>query len=91
MDPDTLRLIFREVHTIKGLARGFQLQTLANLTHIAEERLSRLKQDGQSPPQKEVEDTLRPLVELLRNYQEILVEKFGLAMDSQLQVSALPE
>jgi two-component system chemotaxis sensor kinase CheA len=84
---DTLRLIFREIHTIKGLARSFQLQSLANLSHMIEDQLNPMKDETAPIAKIRVESILRPQYELFEKYTQILTEKFGIALDSKLQFS----
>lgn len=84
---ETLLLIFREVHTIKGLARSFQLQSLANLSHIVEDQLQPMRHSVDPVSKSAVELILQPLYERFEKYTEILTDKFGIALDSNLQLS----
>jgi HPt (histidine-containing phosphotransfer) domain-containing protein len=85
--PETLRFIFREIHTIKGLARSFHLQTLANLCHGVEDQLNPLKEEKAIVARTRVEGMLQPLHEIFKEYTDILTEKFGVALDSEMHVS----
>lgn len=85
--PETLRFIFREIHTIKGLARSFHLQTLANLCHGVEDQLNPLKEEKAIIARPRVEGMLQPLHEIFKEYTDILTEKFGVALDSEMHVS----
>lgn len=85
--PETLRFIFREIHTIKGLARSFHLQTLANLCHGAEDQMNPLKLEKAVIAKSRVENMLQPLHAIFREYTNILTEKFGVALDSEMHVS----
>lgn len=85
--PETLRFIFREIHTIKGLARSFHLQTLANLCHGVEDQLNVLKVEKAPLAKRRVEVILQPLHEIFREYTVILTDKFGVALDSEMHVS----
>jgi HPt (histidine-containing phosphotransfer) domain-containing protein len=88
--PETLRFIFREIHTIKGLARGFHLQTLANLCHRVEDQMTSLKDENAVIARQRVEDLLQPLHGIFREYTDILTYKFGVALDSEMHVSLTP-
>ncbi|HET9239749.1 MAG TPA: ATP-binding protein [Oligoflexus sp.] len=85
--PETLRFIFREIHTIKGLARSFHLETLANLCHGAEDQMNPLKEEKAIIARSRVELMLQPLHEIFRDYTTILTDKFGVALDSEVHVS----
>ncbi len=85
--PETLRFIFREIHTIKGLARSFSLQTLANLCHGVEDQLNTLKDEKAIIARPRVDVILQPLHDLFAEYTDILTEKFGVALDAEMHVS----
>jgi HPt (histidine-containing phosphotransfer) domain-containing protein len=89
--PETMRFIFREVHTIKGLARSFYLHKLASLSHEVEDQIQKLKHELAPIAGSQLQGVLQPLHDLLGQYTEILTEKFGIALDSKLQLSLSPE
>jgi len=80
-------LIFREIHTIKGLARSFQLATLASEAHLAEDRLAQLKTVSQGVTIESTKDLLKPLGLCLQKYLNLLNQTFSINLGSAENVS----
>jgi len=80
---DLIAFIFREVHTIKGLARSFQLLTLANTSHQVEDQLGELRKKSWLFDRKTLQDILQPLHTIYHHYVSILQTHFGVSAETQ--------
>jgi HPt (histidine-containing phosphotransfer) domain-containing protein len=69
--------IFRDVHTIKGLARTYGLGFLAECAHHCEDGISRLKMEGTELTSTVAMMLTRPLVECFNDYCGIFYSKLG--------------
>jgi two-component system chemotaxis sensor kinase CheA len=91
LEPEAVRFIFREVHTIKGIARTFHLLSMADISHKVEDQMQPLRLAMASVSGLQMESLLQPISDLLGRYAEILTDKFGIALDSKLQLSFTPD
>lgn len=79
---DTINLIFRSLHSLKGNARTHGLRYLANAVHEAESVFSSLRGEKDNNPswsQDELLETLKPIEILLAKYKHINDHKLGRA------------
>ncbi|MDQ3231877.1 MAG: Hpt domain-containing protein, partial [Pseudobdellovibrionaceae bacterium] len=74
LDSSSMSKLFRDVHTIKGLARTYDLSSLAECAHHCEDRISELKKRG-AFHRNEVIEILRPIEETLGKYADVTVNK----------------
>ncbi len=84
---ESFLLMFREIHTIKGLARSFNLSTLANTSHNAEDKLSSCRTDPSMISKNLVQEILGQIEACFQDYSHIVTEKFGIPLQSEEIVS----
>lgn len=77
LNPGHLSKIFRDVHTIKGLARSYHLSSLADAAHISEDAISRHKLVNRTASSAEASAFIEPLTRSLEKYADLLFNKLG--------------
>ena len=77
MHPNALALVFRNLHTVKGLARNFDLKSLTNSVHEAEQEIKNLQGKALSPEalavaQGKIDESYKVFEEYKRINNEVL-------------------
>ncbi|MGC9455916.1 MAG: Hpt domain-containing protein [Halothiobacillaceae bacterium] len=86
---DPIRLLHRNLHTLKGGARMAGLMNIAEITHLLEDRLDRARDRGVDNPRALVAlvqrtyDTLGTLIDRVRNMQPVPAQHELLALLSR--------
>ncbi len=77
MHPNALALVFRNLHTIKGLSRNFDLKSLTNSVHEAEQSIKNLQgttltPDALAAAQAKINESYKVFEEYVRINNEVL-------------------
>ncbi|WP_141732245.1 7TM diverse intracellular signaling domain-containing protein [Oligoflexus tunisiensis] len=75
-DEDILKIVFINVHTLKGLARGFRFKELSELFHEEEHFYSKVRSD-RSWPKVEMLNNIDKIEKIVGEYQFVNAEKLG--------------
>jgi len=77
-DPTTIAALFRNMHTIKGNARTFELTHITNTAHAAEQTYDRLRKDSTAPwDMEQLRLELDAVHTALTRYEQINAETLG--------------
>jgi HPt (histidine-containing phosphotransfer) domain-containing protein len=87
LEPEHLRRLFRELHTIKGLARSYHLSSLAESAHNCESQLSHLKSQNSQVESAMILGVVKPVESILRGYGEIIFKKLGRSRQTESRLS----
>ncbi len=82
---ETLPIIFRQLHTLKGVARSFKLTIFSKFLHDTESLLSEVQANQNAPSaQTSLQSRLAELQALAQNYQMLMSRKLGPQLDAGL-------
>ncbi|HYX36263.1 MAG TPA: GAF domain-containing protein, partial [Oligoflexus sp.] len=75
---DLVNVLYRNLHTLKGLCRNYKMMRLADLVHKAEETLSAVREapDARWDFDK-MEADLNPIESILFKYSDVTIRKLG--------------
>ncbi|SMF74713.1 Hpt domain-containing protein [Pseudobacteriovorax antillogorgiicola] len=81
VDPDTLKIIFVNLHTLKGAARTLKFKNLSDRFHVLETRYSEILKKQLNPDQVELEADMKEAEDLFHRYLKINCDTLGRGED----------
>ena len=84
-----MNCLYRNIHTLKGVARGFRLNFLTEAIHNLEEHI-KAQQQGQVSDLSDIENHLRHLKHLLGEYRDLNNNKLGRLQSINDELIAVP-
>lgn len=86
-DAETLKVIFMNLHTLKGVARSLEFRQLSDMIHTMEQFYSRLaKQDGETWEPDQIRQDMRALSTHIAEYEAIAQSKLGRLLDESARL-----
>ena len=75
---EVLKILFINMHTMKGISRSYNLHNLTNVLHDVEQHYAALQRDSEMKWQKEkLESDIQKVSDLFDKYNEINIEKLN--------------
>jgi len=78
---DTLKILFVNIHTVKGAARTLQFKDLSNVLHEVESQYAAIIKKGQTIPRNELLKDIRRAQETFNRYLQVNREVLGRSDD----------
>ena len=86
LHPESLKVIFINYHTLKGISRGLGYSQISEKTHLAETSCSSLNEKTASLSVNELMEELEMVAEQVRLYQNLSHNKLGRSVKHSVEV-----